>query len=976
MTTHEKAGSASIRHALHVRFDDFELDEGNARLLRGGGVVPLAPTPFNLLCAIVRQPGSLLTKQALLDEVWGHHFLTESSLKSAVSELRMALQDDPRQARYIETVSRRGYRFIGAVTSATPPAASARSHSDARGSAASSIGRADALRRLGVAWQSASTGKRQIVWVAGEAGVGKTTLIERFVADTGDIHCAHGQCVEHYGEGEPYLPVLEALTALCRRDAGLVELMRSVAPTWLLQLPWLSSAQEREALRRELAGTGQMRMLREMGELLDRYTADRPLLIVTEDLHWSDQATVQLIGYLARRRTPTRLLWLASFRLSEVIGADLPLAAARRELRLHRLCEEIVLDAFSEREVGDYLAAHLPGLAKDEAFVRALHDRTDGLPVFVADVVNDLVHADCSSTAEPTTRSRLASMSIPETLSGIVERYVEQLEPDQRALLEAASVCGVELRLPVVARALGHDVAAVARSCDELARRRRWLKEAPPASPTEAQEAAYVFRHDVYREVLYKRLGRTARIDLHRKVAASLERERAEGRHVSAAELSSHFELGGEPMAALRCYAEAAESALLHFSPAQTMSLTERALALLPQTPPNAARTAAELTLAALRGTAANQVFGFTSNDGKRAFERALVLLDDVPLHPLRGLVLSVLGLMLALRGDAVAATTVARRSDALSATTGDRTALICGCLVHGLLEHLHGRPRIARDWLEKGVEACEAPDAAAVPALFAADPAVMILGLLALELLHLGFVDQGRARLRAASARAIALREPAPNLAVLWLEGMFELRMGNARRVAELAARLQALGEEYALPDGRAAQLWFRGWAEAQLGDPRAGYRLIREGHGEALRLDMRANAGEMLGHATEALVRAGDWLAARQQLDEARRFADATGERKCLPQLLLLDARIADALGEPTRARESVQLAIDEACAQEALWQQLIATTALCERADASDEDAGSLASLLDRLTEGLDAEPVSRARAMIERTAALRC
>ena len=166
-----------------------------------------------------------------------------------------------------------------------------------------------------------------------------------------------------------------------------------------------------------------------------------------------------------------------------------------------------------------------------------------------------------------------------------------------------------------------------------------------PAQQAAALDAGYAFRHALYREVLYKRIGRLARVELHRKVAASLERERAEGRNVSAAELASHFELGREPMAALRYYAEAAESALLHFSPAQTMSLTERALALLPQTVHSDARTALEMTLTALRGTAAIQVFGFTSNEGKRAFERALVLLDDVPQHPLRGLFLSVLGL-------------------------------------------------------------------------------------------------------------------------------------------------------------------------------------------------------------------------------------------------------------------------------------------------------------------------------------------
>ncbi len=979
MATHATADSASTRPSLQVRFDAFELDEANARLLRDGRAVPIAPTPFALLCALVRQPRTLLTKHALLDEVWGHQFLTESALKTSISDLRAALRDDPKQPRYIETVSRRGYRFIGAVSAAVAPAAATPgdpSSAAARWPARSSIGRADALGRLGRAWQLAGAGKRQIVWIAGEAGVGKTTLIERFMAEAGDVQCAHGQCVDQYGEGEPCLPVLEALTALCRRDAGLVELIRAVAPTWLLQLPWLSSAAEREALRRELTGTGQMRMLREMGELLDRYTADRPLLLVTEDLHWSDQATVQLIDYVARRRTGARLLWLASFRLSEIIGADHPLAAARRELRLHRLCDEIVLDAFSEREVGEYLAAHVPELAQDETFVRALHHRTDGLPVFVADVVNDLAQGEHASVNESTVRLRLASMSIPETLSGIVERYVEQLEPDQRALLEAASVSGVELRLPVVAQVLGRDVASVAQSCADLARRQRWLTDVTPIQDLAALDAAYAFRHALYREVLYNRLGRPARVELHRNVAASLERERAEGRNVSAAELASHFELGREPMAALRYYAEAAESALLHFSPAQTMSLTERALSLLPQTLHSDAQTALEITLTALRGAAANQIVGFTSNDGKRAFERALVLLDDVPQHPLRSLVLSVLGLMLFLRGEAAAASTIARRSESLSGATGDRAVLICACLVHGLVEHVHGRPRIAREWLERGVDACEALDAATAPAVFAADPAVVTLCLLALELLQLGFVDQGRARMRAASVRALALREPAPQMAALWLEAMFEQRVGNAERVADLAQRLLALVDEFALPDGHAVHLWFRGWAEAQLGDPRAGYRLIREGHEEALRLDMRAYAGETLGYATEALIRAGDWLAARQQLDEAMQLASSTGERSCLTQLMLLDARIADALGEPARARESVRQAIAEARAQEALWPHLIATTALCERADASDEDARSLGSLLDGFTEGLDTAPVARARALLGRAVPALC
>ncbi|HEU0199631.1 MAG TPA: AAA family ATPase [Burkholderiaceae bacterium] len=1002
------ADPSLTEQSLRVRFGRFELNEADARLLDGGQPVPLAPRPFAVLCALARAPRTLVTKDALLDRIWGHRFVSDSVLKTTVSDLRAALQDDPKQPRYIETVSRRGYRFIAAVNgtanvpatpAATQPVAARPAAQPSPGSPSSlssvssisPIGRADGLDRLHKAWQLAGTGRRQIVWLSGEAGVGKTTLIEHFSGEVGESDCAHGQCVEQYGAGEPYLPILEALTTLCRRDPALPELIRAVAPTWLLQLPWLSTAAEREALRQELAGAGQARMLREMGELLDRYTENRPLLLVTEDLHWSDHATVQLMDYIARRRTGARLLWLASFRLTEIIAADHPLCAVRHELRLHGQAQEIVLDAFSEKEVAEYVAGCIPALGTEQTFVRALHDRTDGLPLFVANVVNDLIENGQASRAKSSAGLGLASMAIPETLSGIIERYIEQLAPPRRALLEAASVCGVEFRLSTVAQVLESDAVSLAESCAELARSHRWLKDLLPAQQNELVDVGYAFRHGLYREVLYKRLGRHARVALHRKVAMALEQERAHGRDVSAAELASHFELGREFMPALRYYAEAAQSALLHFSPVQTISLTERAQALLqeprgtslPAFPARGAdgktpaltsesreRAALEMTLAALQGTAAIQAHGIGSSEGKRAFERALALLNDVPEHPLRGLFLSALGVGLCIRGEVDAAHAVAQRSEALVVASGDEMARVCACLVHGMVQHLHGRPRSARKWLEQGVQASEALDATTAKAVFVADPGVLIFGFLAIELLQLGFVDQGRARLRAARARALALREPSPQMAALWLEALFEVRMGNPERVADVAERLRRLAEEYAQPEGRAAHLWFRGWAEAHLGDPRTGYRLIREGWEAAARLGMRSDAGETLGYAAEALARAGDWAAARRQLDEAMQCAGAIGDRKYLTQLLLLDARIAEALGEPERARASMQRAIEEARAQEAVWLQLVALSARCERRDATDDDLAALSLVVDQLTEGLDTAPVARARALLSR------
>ena len=101
-----------------LHFGRFELDEAEARLTCAGEPVALPPKPFAVLCALARTPGSLVTKNALLDHVWGHRFVTDSVLKTAISEVRAKLDDDPKQPRYIETVSRRGYRFIASTTGA------------------------------------------------------------------------------------------------------------------------------------------------------------------------------------------------------------------------------------------------------------------------------------------------------------------------------------------------------------------------------------------------------------------------------------------------------------------------------------------------------------------------------------------------------------------------------------------------------------------------------------------------------------------------------------------------------------------------------------------------------------------------------------------------------------------------------------------------------------------------------------------
>ena len=360
-----------------------------------------------MLCALARQPGTLVTKNALLDMVWGHQHVSESVLKTTISQLRAALADDASNPRYIETASRLGYRFIAKMgpdpalsqVGAKPTPKTAPIHLEMASDPTVFIGRKTPFARLQDAWRRASAGQRQLVWVAGDAGVGKSTLLEAFTRASGAVAIAQGQCVEQYGAGEPYLPVLQALGDLSREYPDLAAIMRAAAPTWLLQLPWLITEAERLALSRELVGVSQERMVREFHELVARFTEKQPLLFVIEDLHWCDQATLRLMDHFARHRGVARILWIGSFRLTQVIAEDHPLQALRQELRLHRLCEEILLDPFSEAEVLDYLRGRMPLAETSEAFVRRVHAHTDGLPLFVATVIDALLGQDSDSGA-------------------------------------------------------------------------------------------------------------------------------------------------------------------------------------------------------------------------------------------------------------------------------------------------------------------------------------------------------------------------------------------------------------------------------------------------------------------------------------------------------------------------------------------------------------------------------------------------
>ena len=248
-------------------------------------------------------------------------------LRASVKDIRAALGDVAAAPRYLETVGRQGYRFLGGGDLAGP----ALSHPGPI------VGRQRELDALQEWFQRAATGTHQLVFVSGEGGIGKTTVIDLWLARLAagsEVRVAWGPCVEHYGEGEPYLPLLGALGQLSRQPGGqaIPAVLRRYAPLWLAQLPGLVGELEQERLQRHLQGATPARMLRELAEALDVLATERPLVLVLEDLQWSDPSTVEVLAYLAQRREPGRLLVLGTYRPVETMLREHPLRRTVQEL--------------------------------------------------------------------------------------------------------------------------------------------------------------------------------------------------------------------------------------------------------------------------------------------------------------------------------------------------------------------------------------------------------------------------------------------------------------------------------------------------------------------------------------------------------------------------------------------------------------------------------------------------------------------
>lgn len=587
-----------------VETTEFRVDVANMCVWRCGAAgvgerVDLPPKTFDVLRYLAEHKGRLVSHNELLTAVWGDVHVQPEVLKSHILAIRNALGDKRSTPRFIETLRGRGYRFIGASNGFS----SAHEVPELVLEAALLAGRTEPLEMLKMSLRRAVAGDRQVVFVSGEPGIGKTTLVQALIAEARKISglvVAQGQCIEGFGGIEPYYPVLEALGGLCvgSSRAATVRALLKLAPAWATQMAEFRTTDLHEILPLPI-DAARSRMVREGANLFEALAAEQPLLLVLEDLHWSDFATVDLVSALCRRRTPTKLMLIVTYRTEELGSAHHPLQQVAHDLAARKYCREIELSPLTESAVAEILAGRRDGVPVPEEFTQLIAERSAGNPLFIELILEFLQQHGIAERVDG--RWQLLSSAdaraaaTPPTLGRMLEAKMDRLPDAARRVLEAASVAGLRFDAATAAPAAEMDEQSFEAICEELSRNTCTIRYGDLVTPPDGELIrAYVFKHAVFRQVLYDRIGLSRRARLHRSVGNRLEEiYPPDKRDELAMPLAQHFTAAREWLRALDYLRSALRIANSRFARRDGLIILDLAAKLVANLQANA-RAAAE----------------------------------------------------------------------------------------------------------------------------------------------------------------------------------------------------------------------------------------------------------------------------------------------------------------------------------------------------------------------------------------------
>jgi DNA-binding winged helix-turn-helix (wHTH) protein/tetratricopeptide (TPR) repeat protein len=949
-----------------VQFAGFELDRAAYLLRRKGRVVRLQRIPMDLLLLLVERRGQLVTRDEIRNRIWGANVFidAESSINTAIRKLRQVLRDRRGSPRFIETVAARGYRFIAAADEldvSTQPIDFPRAIrprikgrvDQATGAQTPFVGRDEELRLLLNRWQRAHDGEGQAALVIGEPGIGKSRLLQHFREQIAQMaHWWVEASAAPFFQNTPFYPVVELLRHFAsphRADgaghqpvrieaqlasAGLnpAEAIPLLAPLLNLPVPGdypplLYSPEQR---RRRLLGV--------IVEWIFGIAREQPLVIVTEDLHWADASTLELIQLIIEQSATGRLLLLCTAR---------PEFRAQWHWRAHHT--QVTLNRLSVPEARTMVREAAGRKALSDESIAAVVERTSGVPLFVEELTRAVVEAG----------DEKLSGEIPVTLHDSLMARLERLGA-AKEVAQVAAVVGGEFSYellraiqPIAEDLLQHALHTLADA--ELL----YVRGITP-------EAVYQFKHALIRDAAYQSLVKSRRIELHRQVARTIEEKFPALAEMRPELLARHWSEANETERALMEWERASKAAEGRNAFKEALAGYQEALRLLDLIPDTPARDARELGLRHATLVVLLLIKGGGAPEAIEAAGRAIALARKSGNSKEFSQLMTMRAFAVLVSGDLRAATELANEALALALEEGNPQSV---GLAHGVqlfMCYFRGDLASTEQHFARALELFERPELDDLARLVA----IIGFAIASLNAYQLGRV--GPARIRQGQMRRAATHKD--NQYEVGNVGFMAAAFHNALREYEQAEAAAApaleLAEKGQFPELTSHLRIQLGHARAQLGRFTQGIALMR--HGITGLLEMAPHPGltsyfTFLAAAQQKAGKVDDGL---ESIEQALSVNPAIVVWR--PEALRTRGELRLSKGQAGPAETDLRAAISLACSMGAKAWELRTTTSLARLLASKgrrDEAHAMLAGIYNWFTEGFDTLDVKEAKALLE-------
>jgi len=881
------------------------------------------------------------------------------------------------------------------------------------------VGREPERNELRTAFNAARDGRGSLLCVAGEPGIGKTTLVEDFLAElTADRHCtiARGRCSERLAGTEAYLPLLEALESLLAADVeqvsnllhrektGVVEQvnnllhrekLKQLAPTWYAQvMPLAGDSEESARLLNEVKAASQERMKRELASFLQAVATPQPLVIFFDDLHWADVSTIDLLSFLAGKFDALRVLIVVTYRPSDMLLVKHPFLQIKPDLQVRGLCRELLLEFLTDAEIAEYLTLEFPRHAFPPDFAKLIHAKTEGSPLFMADLVRYLRdrgvirRTDFSLLPAPEQQTEVCSTwaleqtlpdierELPESVRGMIERKIAQLGEDDRKLLTCASVQGYEFDSAVVAQVLKLDADEVEERLEKLERVFAFVKLTSEAEfPNGALTLKYRFVHVLYQNALYAGLRATRKATHSRDVALALEACYAADSASVANELAVLWEAARDYARASDSFLQAARNAVQVNAHREAVQLAERGLAALLKSPETPERDGRELSLQLTLGFSLQSVLSWAAPEAGAAFNRARQLCRQMGDDPRLVAALSGVTIYHLMRAEFVIVKGLCEQIMQLAEQAQDPVLLVMASMHWAAVHFYQGEPVSAHQHGERALALDRREYHEAYFSFFNEDLGIMARRTHSYSLWALGYPDRALALAQESITLAEQTSHPFSLGGAHFTTGTVLYNLRDWQSSQQEFEKVIALAEEYALGDflnyaitWNALTLAYQEPTEAALERAKQAIESLRATGVTLAMTGLLASLGEVFRLAD----RCAEGL---ETIAEALALIERTGDRVYETELwrikgeLLLRAVASNARAE---AESCYRKAIEIARQQSAKSWELRAATSLArlwQRQGKSAEARQMLAEIYGWFTEGFDTADLQEAKALLD-------